>query len=83
MKVLDPRTRATINSMGGQADAIGQVAGGPVLGVIGNRSVPIALGVSGLLRLPALLLYARAIRRGSAGTNRPPEDAASELETEP
>ena len=44
-----------------------------MLSMIGNRSVPIALGVSGLLRLPALLLYARAIRRGSAGTSRPPE----------
>lgn len=77
---LDPRTRATINSMGGQADAIGQVAGGPVLGVIGNRSVPIALGVSGLLKLPALLLYARARRRGSARTDRSPEEKAVELD---
>ena len=29
---LDPKTRATINSMGSQADAVGQAAGGPVLG---------------------------------------------------
>src|SRR6185295_2534520 len=57
---LDPATRATINSMGSQSDAIGQAAGGPALGVIGNVSVPAALVVSGLLRLPALLLYARA-----------------------
>ena len=49
---LDPKTRATINSLGSQSDAIGQAAGGPVLGLIGNASVPIALVVSGVLRLP-------------------------------
>ncbi len=72
---LDPSTRATINSMGSQSDAIGQAAGGPALGVIGNASVPAALVVSGLLRLPALLLYARAIKRGTVGTAEPTEDA--------
>ena len=72
---LDPATRATVNSMGSQSDAIGQAAGGPALGVIGNASVPAALVVSGLLRLPALLLYARAIKRGTVGTAQPTEDA--------
>ena len=69
---LDPATRATINSMASQADAVGQAGGGPVLGVIANRaSVPWALAVSGLLRAPALLLYAVAIRRGTVGTAVP------------
>jgi len=72
---LDPATRATINSMGSQSDAIGQAAGGPGLGLIGNVSVPAALVVSGLLRLPAMLLYARAIKRGSVGTVAPAEEA--------
>ena len=76
---LDPSTRATINSMGSQSDAIGQAAGGPMLGWIGNTSVPIALVVSGLLRLPVLFLYARAIRRGTVGTVAP-TDAGLELE---
>jgi DHA3 family tetracycline resistance protein-like MFS transporter len=71
---LDPATRATINSMGSQSDAIGQAAGGPVLGAIGNRSVPAALVVSGLLRAPALLLYARAIARGTVGTTAPSDE---------
>ncbi len=53
------------------ADAIGQAAGGPVLGVVGNRSVPLALVLSAVLRLPALLLYARAVRRGTVGTLEP------------
>jgi len=71
---LDPSTRATINSMGAQSDAIGQAAGGPALGVIGNASVPAALVVSGVLRLPALLLYARAIKRGTVGTAEPTQE---------
>ena len=71
---LDPATRATVNSMGTQSDAIGQTAGGPPLGAIASVvSVPAALVVSGLLRAPALLLYARAIRRGSVGTLTPDE----------
>jgi hypothetical protein len=45
-----------------------------VLGLIGNASVPAALVVSGLLRLPALLLYGRAIKRGTVGTAKPTGD---------
>ena len=45
--------------------------GGPVLGVVGNRSVPLALVLSALLRLPALVLYGRAVRKGTVGTLAP------------
>ncbi|HEY7399357.1 MAG TPA: MFS transporter [Actinomycetota bacterium] len=80
---LDAGTRATINSIVGQADAIGQTAGGPVLGVIARAaSVPAAIVVSGLVRLPALVFYGVAIRRGTVGAVRPDEvadlDAAAE-----
>jgi MFS transporter, DHA3 family, tetracycline resistance protein len=69
---LDPRTRATINSMGSQSDAMGQAAGGPVLGGLASGfGAPFAIVVSGLLRLPSLLLYRRAIRRGTVGTLAP------------
>jgi hypothetical protein len=71
---LDPKTRATINSVGGQFDAIGQAAGGPGIGLIARSvSVPAARVISGLLRLPALVLYAGAIRRGTVGTLAPGE----------
>ena len=82
---LDPKTRATINSVGSQSDAIGQAVGGPGIGLVARSiSVPAALVVSGLLRLPALFLYARAIRRGTVGTLDPDEiDAALHLEDEP
>jgi DHA3 family tetracycline resistance protein-like MFS transporter len=63
---LDPRTRATVNSFGTQSDAVGQAVGGPALGAIGNRSVPLALVASAVLRLPTLVLYARAARRDRA-----------------
>ena len=43
--------------------------------MIGNASVPAALVVSGLLRLPVLLLYARAIKRGTVGTVVPAEES--------
>lgn len=69
---LDPATRATINSMGGQADAVGQAMAGPVVGGVGRAvSVPWALSLAGLLRLPILFLYLRAIRRGTVGTVAP------------
>ncbi len=81
---LEPGTRATINSMGSQADAVGQAAGGPALGLIATRvSTPAALATSALLSAPALLLYLRAIRRGSVGTLTPDQmEARLELDEE-
>ena len=55
-------------SISGQADAVGQAAGGPALGVIGN-----VCGIRGRARrparssiAPALALYGRALRHGGA-----------------
>ena len=77
---LDPATRATINSIGGQADAVGQAMAGPVIGGVARGvSVPWALSLAGLLQVPILLLYVRAIRRGTVGT-RKPEEIDQELE---
>jgi DHA3 family tetracycline resistance protein-like MFS transporter len=61
---LDSRVRATVLSMSGQVDAIGQVAGGPVVGLIGSwLSVQAALIASALTLSPVLLLYPRAMRQ--------------------
>ncbi len=81
---LDAKTRATINSMGSQSDAIGQAAGGPALGAIaGGFGAPVAIVVSGLLRFPSLLLYRRAIKKGTVGTLAPGEiEPALHLEDE-
>jgi DHA3 family tetracycline resistance protein-like MFS transporter len=57
---VDSSVRATVLSMNGQFDAIGQVIGGPPLGALANRSsVSTALAVSALVLSPIALLYAR------------------------
>jgi DHA3 family tetracycline resistance protein-like MFS transporter len=61
---LNARVRATVLSMSSQMDAIGQVAGGPVVGLIGSwLSVRAALIASALTLSPVLALYPRAIRQ--------------------
>jgi DHA3 family tetracycline resistance protein-like MFS transporter len=58
---LDSQTRATVHSMTGQVDAIGQVGGGPLVALVaGIYSVASAIVTSGLLLLPAFPLIARA-----------------------
>ena len=65
----DPRVRATVISMGGQADALGQVAGGPVVGAVGALGgLRAALVGAGLILTPAFLLYAKAACRGGTKT---------------
>jgi DHA3 family tetracycline resistance protein-like MFS transporter len=60
----DPRVRATIFSMSGQVDAIGQIAGGPPVGYIGALfSLRAALLASSIILSPVLLLYAYASRK--------------------
>ena len=62
---VDSRVRATVISITSQADAFGQVAGGPVVGWIGTvRSLRAALVTTGLVLTPALLLFARALGQG-------------------
>ena len=61
---LDPHNRATLFSVDGQADALGQVVGAPILGVIAS-GVSIRAGLLGsaaLLGL-ALPLFGRALRQ--------------------
>lgn len=67
---LDSNVRATVLSMSGQVDAIGQILGGPGIGMIGNLvSVRAALLASGIILSPALALYQRVLRvAGTHGT---------------
>ena len=63
--VEDSSVRATVNSIASQSDAIGEVAGGPAIGVVGTvASLRAALVATGLLLTPAIGLYARALGRG-------------------
>jgi MFS transporter, DHA3 family, tetracycline resistance protein len=61
-QITDSSVRATVLSISGQANAIGQAGGGPVLGVIGNVwGIRAALATGAAVIAPALALYARAI----------------------
>lgn len=65
---VESRVRATVFSITSQADAFGQIAGGPIVGWIGTaRSLRAALVTTGLVLSPALLLYARALGQGREG----------------
>ena len=64
-QIDDSSVRATVISMAGQADAVGETAGGPFLGLIGNAwGIRAALVAGGLLLAPAIGLYGRALRHG-------------------
>lgn len=61
---IRPEVRATVISMMGQANSIGQVAGGPGVGAIGRfASIRAALAVSALLFTPAPALYGWLLRK--------------------
>lgn len=74
---LDSRVRATIYSMFGQVDAIGQTLGGPVIGLVANLfSVRLAIGIASLMLSPALLFIRRA--NGIPSPKIEPHEAVSE-----
>jgi sugar phosphate permease len=60
--ITDSTVRATVISIVGQADAIGEAGGGPALGGVGSVfGIPAALVAGGLVLTPAIALYARAV----------------------
>jgi DHA3 family tetracycline resistance protein-like MFS transporter len=74
--------RATIISMRGQIDALGQIAGGPPVGAVGTLvSLRAALVTSCAILSPVLLLFAYAFRR--VGKQTPVNDIAGEEEIAP
>jgi DHA3 family tetracycline resistance protein-like MFS transporter len=65
---LDPQVRATVHSMFGQVDAIGQVMGGPIVAVIASVGSTVAsLVTSSLLLTPALFFIGRANSQAGEG----------------
>jgi hypothetical protein len=61
---LDPRVRATVISMNGQANAFGQFTVGPGIGGLGViTTLRTALAVAGVALSPALILYGHAVRQ--------------------
>jgi DHA3 family tetracycline resistance protein-like MFS transporter len=63
-QITDSSVRATVISLTGQSNAIGQTVGGPVLGLVGNVwGIGAALAAGAAAIGPALALFARAIAR--------------------
>ena len=72
---LDSSTRATVLSMNSQANAVGQVAGGPPLGALATRAgIPAALLVAAAVQLPSVVAFLRV--RRIAGKPEPELDPA-------
>ena len=64
-QISDSSVRATVISIVGQSDAIGQAGGGPALGAIGNVwGIRAALVSGALLLAPAVGLFGRALGHG-------------------
>ncbi len=75
---IDSAVRATVLSIDGQTDALGQIAGGPALGALANYgSLRAALTLAGVILAPALLLFVRAGRQGQAAVAAADEPVAA------
>lgn len=54
---LEPKYRATVMSISSQVDAVGQIGGGPIVGVVArNRGISTGLLASGLMLFPILVV---------------------------
>ncbi len=61
---IDAKVRATVISMGGQVDALGQIIGGPPVGYVGSLfSLRAALVASSIILAPVLFLFALVVRK--------------------
>jgi len=68
---IESQVRATVLSMNGQANALGQIAGGPGIGWVGNAfGIRAAIALAGILLTPSLALIYRTIRRDSLTSER-------------
>ncbi|HSO67669.1 MAG TPA: MFS transporter [Desulfatirhabdiaceae bacterium] len=64
---LEPATRATVLSLSGQLDAVGQIIGGPMIGTSARIfSKRVGLGISTFLLAPALWIITRPSLREEA-----------------
>jgi len=71
-RITDSRVRATVLSMSSQMNAVGQIAGGPAIGAIGNWfSVRAALLISAVILSPVLPLLSRAQGKQSLVISEP------------
>lgn len=62
-KHLNSEVKATVLSMSGQVNALGQIIGGPIIGIIATRtSVSLGIVVTGFMLIPAVYLLGALVR---------------------
>jgi DHA3 family tetracycline resistance protein-like MFS transporter len=72
VSATSPGSRATVFSIQAQADALGQIVGGPPVGLIGQRrSIGAGISAAGFFLLPAMVLFAVAARRSPVAEPQP------------
>jgi MFS transporter, DHA3 family, tetracycline resistance protein len=77
---IPSQVRATVLSTLSQGDALGQMLGGPAIGVIGTvHSLRAAIVATGLLHVPVLLLLTQARRLLDAPTSIDPASPATSI----
>src|SRR5574344_1716705 len=68
---IDDKARATVLSINGQINALGQILGGPIIGIIAtNISVSIGIACTSLLVTPVLVLYIVSMIMDKKASNR-------------
>lgn len=78
VRQVAPRVRATVLSAYGQGDALGEIAGGPGMGVIARRvALTAAFWASAAALVPAVGVYAKAAAAGDDGEVAPEGEAAA------
>lgn len=61
---LKPKVRATVFSMCSQANAVGQIVGGPILGIVASIfAIRTSIVAAGLVLIPTLFLYSYSFRK--------------------
>jgi DHA3 family tetracycline resistance protein-like MFS transporter len=70
-KNIKSEVRATVISTYGQMDALGQIIGGPIIGLIALKiSIPAAIVVSGVILSPVIALFVYGSRKLNGDSNR-------------
>ena len=68
---IDDKARATVLSINGQINALGQILGGPIIGIIAtNISISIGIACTSLLLTPVLVLYVISMMMDKKVVNR-------------
>lgn len=78
--ITDSGVRATVLSLTGQSNALGQWIGGPAVGLLGSAvTVGAAIAATGIIRSPVSLLYLLSARGGGGASSGVERQAVGEI----